>query len=175
MEAAALAASLIDWIDADDAVTPPDGAESGWYAAAAPPRAPANALLTDVDELKLIRGYSVDLVNRLRPFITALPAAAPLNVNTASAEVLAAIVPGLGTDGARILTAKRLSVPFKDLADFVARLPRADLRPDAVLLSVTSRYFMASGRARYGLATTRMQVLLDRAQIWPEIVWQKIL
>ncbi len=175
MEAAALAASLIDWIDADDAVTSPDGAESGWYAAATPLRAPANAFLTDVDELTLIRGYGIDLVNRLRPFVTALPAAAPLNVNTASAEVLAAVVPGLGTDGARVLIAKRLSIPFKNPADFIARLPRADLRPDAVPLSVTSRYFMASGRARYGLATTRMQVLLDRGRIWPEIIWQKIL
>jgi len=174
-EAASLAASLIDWIDADNIVTPPDGAESDWYARMAPPRAAANAPLTDVDELRLVRGYSVDLVNRLRPIVTALPVTAPLNVNTASAEVLAAIVPGLGLDGARLLTAKRLSVPFKNLADFIARLPRADLRPDTLPLSVTSRYFIASGRARYGVATTRMQVLLDRAQIWPDIIWQKIL
>jgi general secretion pathway protein K len=164
-----LATSLINWVNAGATVAA--GGDIGIMTAARAPGEP----IVDVDELRQIKGYSVDLVDRLRSFVVALPVAAPLNVNTASAEVLVAVVPGLGIDQARILVAQRQTVPFKDLADFSARLPRSSAVPGKVRLSVAGRYFLASVRARYGQSTTRMQALLDRQKIWPEIVWQKLL
>lgn len=134
-----------------------------------------DAPLVDVDELRLVRGYDAEILERLRPFAAALPVAGRLNVNTASAEVLAAAVPGLGIEQARALIESRRAAPFKDVADFTARLPRGQAKPDPSRLAVSSRYFLASGIARYGEATTRVEVLLDRSRVWPDIVWQRIL
>jgi general secretion pathway protein K len=174
-QAATVVASLISWSNANAAgavgVNGTTARDGGIIANARL----AGASLVDADELKQVEGYNEELINRLRPFVVALPVAAPLNVNTASPEVLAAVVPDLGIDQARILVAQRQVLPFKDLADFAARLPRGVVMPDKVRFSVAGRYFLASVRARYGQATTRMQVLLDRQKTWPEIVWQKLL
>ena len=45
----------------------------------------------------------------------------------------------------------------------------------AIPLATTSRHFLATGRARFGVSMVRMEVLLDRSQNWPTIVWQKLL
>jgi general secretion pathway protein K len=172
--AAAMVAALIDWLDADDR-TSPDGAESDWYLAQQRPYRAANAPLVDVDELALVRGYDSDLIERLRPFVAALPQGGPLNVNTASAEVLTANIAGLSLDEARILVVRRQATPFRDVADFLSRLPGSVTAPSGARVAVASRYFLVVGRAKYGQAVTRMQVLLDRRNHWPEIVWQKIL
>ena len=174
-QAIGLAQSLVDWLDNDDQTAGPLGAEAAWYALQTPPRRPANAPLVDVDELTLVRGYDAGVLAALRPYVTALPQPAPLNVNTASAEVLAAMLPSLGLNNARIMAAQQQSAPFKDIADFQARLPQAGITVSNTRFAVVTRYFLASGRARFGEATTRMQVLLDRQDIYPLIVWQKIL
>jgi general secretion pathway protein K len=169
-----LIGALVDWEDADGQ-TAPNGAESDWYLGRTIPYRTADAPLVDVDELSMVRGYDAELIERLRPFVAALPAATPLNVNTASAEVLSATVAGLNIDDARVLVARRQAVPFRDVADFVAKLPASTTMPNKARFSVNSRYFLVVGRAKYGQAMTRMQVLLDRRTTWPEIVWQKIL
>jgi general secretion pathway protein K len=172
--AAALAAALVDWLDADDTVAGSGQSEVAQYGAASSARRPANAPLADVDELALVLGYDVRIMALLRPFVVALPVAAPLNVNTAPAEVLSAAIPGLEMDKARLLVNQRKQAAFKNLEDFLAALGRVDAPADASRLSVTSRYFQASVRAHYGEATSRFQVMLDRRNTWPEILWLKI-
>lgn len=169
-----LVAALIDWLDADN-TTQPGGAEADWYSSQGLRYAPANGLLVDVDELHLIRGYDDDLVERLRPFVAALPQPAPANVNTAPAEVLAALVVNLSVDEARVMAVRSRNVPFQTYNDFTAQLPAKAVAPGVERLDVRSRYFLVSGRAKYGQAVSRMQVLLDRNTTWPEIVWQRIL
>lgn len=172
-----LRAALLDWLDADEEPRLPGGAESTWYGAQTPPRRSTNGPLAAVAELAQVRGFTPELVARLTPFVAALPAGSRINVNTAPAEVLAAATPGLGLDTARALVAERGRAWFKDIADFEARLksrsPDAD--PDTARLATTSRHFLVTGRARFGVAMVRMEVLLDRSQNWPTIVWQKLL
>lgn len=170
-EAAAMTDALVDWLDADDQVRSSESAESAWYAAQTPARRPANAPLAEIDELLQVRGFSPARVNRLRPFVAALPAGGSINVNTAPPEVLAAAIPGLGLDAARRLMAERETAWFKDVADFGARLPSLAKSPDLFLFATTSRYFLVVTRARYGVSTVRMEVLLDRNQKWPDILW----
>lgn len=171
--ASGLTTALVAWIK-NGAVA--GGADSGAAGGIMAGTKSTGALLVDVDELKHAPGFTAELVNRLQPFVVALPMPAPLNVNTASAEVLAAVVPGLQIDQARLLVAQRQSVPFNDINnDFAARLPKGATMSGKVPLAVKGRYFLASVRARYGQAITRMQVLLDRQKGWSEIVWQKLL
>lgn len=141
---------------------------------------PPNAPLLSVDEILAIPGFDAALVERMRPFVTAVPPGSPLNVDTASAEVLSAWIPDLSLDQARALVASRNTAVFKDLADFTERMHTlgggTSTTPSPMRFGVVTRYFLATGRAKYGNATTRMQVLLDRNERpWPEIRWQKIL
>lgn len=177
-EALNLSAALLDWLDTNDTPRLPGGAESSWYGAQTPARRPANGPLVAVSELTQVRGFTPDLVARLSPFVSTLPvgtASTRVNVNTAPAEVLAAAVAGLTLDAARVLIVQRNRAWFKDVADFSARLPASDVAPDTTTLATTSTYFLATGRARFGVSMVRMEVLLDRSQNWPTIVWQKLL
>lgn len=172
-EALARAAALLDWIDADDVSSAADSAENAWYGSQSPPYRAANAALIEVGELARIRGFTPELVALLRPLVAALPAGSTVNVNTAPPAVLAALLPGLDQAAARQLVQQRERAWFKDLADFSARLPRLDETPDLAAFATTSRYFLVTGRARYGVATLRREVLFDRSQRWADIVWQR--
>jgi general secretion pathway protein K len=112
---------------------------------------------------------------RVARFVTALPAAAMLNVNTAPPEVLAAALGSLSADALGALVAERTRKPFASLADFRSRLPGgSNLSADAGL-GVRSDYILVTVRARQGASTAQGRALLQRrARELPEVVWQSI-
>jgi general secretion pathway protein K len=170
-----LAYTLADWLDADGLPQPQGGAEDAYYLALDPPYLAANQPLIDVAELALVSGFDDSVRARLRPYITALPGSTVVNVNTAPAEVLAAVIDGLDLGIAQALVAQRDRAYFRDTGDFIKRLPR-----DAVAgnISVSSDYFLASLRVTIGGAQARGRALLSRAATgsgWPVVVWRKYL
>jgi general secretion pathway protein K len=170
----ALADALADWIDTDSEPQPQDGAEDGYYLALQPPYLAANRPLTDVAELALVRGFDGNVRARLRPFVTALPRFTAVNVNTASPEVLVAVVEGLDLDGARALTAQRERTYFRGFSDFFSQLP-SGLTAAAEDITVSSDYFMATLHVTTGGAEARGTALLAREDAgWPAIVWRKL-
>jgi general secretion pathway protein K len=172
----ALANALADWIDADSEPQPQGGAEDEFYLALQPPYLAANRPLTDLAELAFVRGFNDDVRARLRPFVTALPAFTAVNVNTAPPEVLAAIIEGLGLDGARDLVAKRERAYFRDRTDLLRQLPMGVLVATEDI-SFSSEYFVATLRVTIGGAQARGVALLARGNTggWPAIVWRKAL
>lgn len=170
----ALADALVDWIDADSEPQPQDGAEDAYYLSLQPPYLAANRPLIDVAELALVRGFDDNVRARLRPFVTALPRFTAVNANTASPEVLAAVVEGLGLDGARDLVAKRERAYFRNFSDFFNQLPPGLIVPTENI-SVSSDYFIATMRVTIGAAEARGTALLAREKAgWPAIVWRKL-
>lgn len=169
-----LADALADWIDADGMPQPVGGAEDAWYAALSHPYLAANRPLTDLDELALVRGFNPDVRARLAPFVTALPATTAINVNTAPAEVLAAVVAGLDLDSARILVARRNGTFYRSNADFLSQLGQGATVSDGDI-RVGSDYFLVTLRVTYGKAQARGQLLLARtdATRWPDVIWRK--
>lgn len=169
-----LANAVVDWIDPDFEVTYPGGAEDMDYLGLEPPYRAGNRVLTTVDGLARVKGFDADTLERLRPFVTALPIATPINVNTAPPEVLAAAIADLPLDQARTLADGRRGRHFKDLADFRTRLPEGTAQVNDAVLGVASRYFLVSGHARFGRARVGYAALLERdATAWPKLVWQK--
>lgn len=170
----ALAGALVDWIDADSEPQPQGGAEDETYLALQPPYLAANRPLIDVAELALVRGFDDAVRARLRPFVTALPRFTAVNANTAPPEVLAAVVEGLGLDGARDLVAKRERAYFRNWDEFFRQLPPGLIVPTENI-SVSSDYFMATMRVTIGGAQARGLALLARGNTggWPAIVWRK--
>jgi len=169
----ALADALADWIDAGSEPQPQDGAEDAYYLSLQPPYLAANRPLIDVAELALVRGFDDNVRARLRPFVSALPVFTAVNVNTASPEVIAAVVDGLGLDGARALVEKRERAYFRDRTDLLNQLPRG-VRVATEDISFSSDYFIATTRVTIGGAQARGSALLARGITgWPAIVWRK--
>jgi general secretion pathway protein K len=168
--------AIADWIDTD-AVPRSDGAEDAFYAARDVPGLAANAPLVRVAELAHVRGVSPEALANVAPFVIALPAGIPLNVNTAPPEVLAAVFGDRGGATVAALVAAREARPFNSLGDLRARVPQAEIGPNEVSLAVRSEYFLVSVEARQGTTLARARALLHRrsvARAWPEVVWQVI-
>jgi general secretion pathway protein K len=168
----ALADALVDWLDADGEPHSAAGAEDRYYLALEPPYVAANRALADVSELALVRGYDDATRARLRGYVTALPRATPVNVNTAPPEVLAALA-GIDIDQARAVAAQRRGRPFRDAAEFLGALPTGvEVRRDDV--AVASGFFAVSVHARIGESQAAGTALLARGRTgWPEIVWRR--
>ena len=168
-----LADTLADWLDGDGEARP-NGGEDAYYQALEPGYLPANAPLAEIAELALVRGFDADARARLEPYVTALPRRTAVNVNTASAEVLTAVVEGMDLSEARALVAQRESAWFRDLADFTRALASAHtVAPQDV--GVSSDYFAAAIHARVGDARARATAVLARETAgWPRVVWRRL-
>ncbi|MHB1590409.1 MAG: type II secretion system minor pseudopilin GspK [Sulfuricella sp.] len=169
-----LANALVDWIDTDSTVRYPGGAEDADYLSLDPPYRTANQPLTEVSGLYRVKGYSAAVVEALRPYVTALPTATRINLNTALPEVLPlALESGTREDAAAIIAA-RAEHPFNDLADFDKRMPLLAPRLREAAAGVNSNYFLVETRVRFGKVKLERQALLERdGQAWPVILWKK--
>ena len=167
-------AAIGDWVDADD-VAAADGAEDAWYRTAPQPGLAANMPATRIQELGAVRGMTAETLATLAGYVTALPVDTPLNVNTASAELLAAslAIPDPGQLAA--LVASRAQQPFASVAAFRERLPSGVALGDEAMYAVASRFFLVTVRARQGDTIAQARALIERGgNAWPRIVWQTI-
>jgi general secretion pathway protein K len=172
---AELATALADWMDADGETQPAGGAEDGYYLALPRPYRAANRPLTELGELARVKGYDSRIIELLRPLVTALPEAGAVNVNFAAPEVLAAVAQNMTLADARLMVQQRSEQPFKDVADFRQRLPHGGILVSDANISVSSQFFMVTGRARFGNAQVTIQALLQRgASAWPAVKWQSV-
>ena len=168
--------AIADWIDADGVVRP-NGAEDAFYAGQSVPGLAANGPVVRVAELAAVHGVALPALAAVAPFIAALPAGTPVNVNTAPAEVLAAILRDARGDAAAALVASRAQRPFNDIADFRARLPQGATLAGEAPIAVRSDYFYVSVEARQGTTIARGRALLHRAgpgKALPVVVWQVV-
>ena len=173
--APATLAAIVDWVDSD-AISEPDGAEDAWYRNAPQPGLAANMRVMRVEELAAVRGVTTSVLASLTRYVTALPENAPLNVNTAPAELLAASIDGVDAATLAALVASRAQQPFRTITDFHARLPQtATLIGGEPLYTVKSRYFLVWVRARQGDTVAQARALIDcEGAAWPRVVWQTI-
>lgn len=81
--------ALIDWTDQDDNPRPA-GAESAYYQSQRPAYRAANERLQSLADLRLIKGFTPDIIDRLSRYVTVYPldGSAPLNINTADFLVI---------------------------------------------------------------------------------------
>lgn len=181
-EAIEIAEAVIDWLDEDDQPSGPGGAESLYYSAEPVPVNAANQFAIDISELALVRHMSAELLTRLRPLLTALPAVTALNINTAAPEVLAAInaersLQPLPPETLSALTLHRAQTAFSETAEFVMVPALQGIGADIVLnentsgaqdqeqsrpYGVASQYFMVYASATIGDRTRHMTALLLR-------------
>lgn len=144
-----------------------------------PPQLPSRdhaPRLRALDDLLGQEGVERAAIDRLRPYVTVLPARARLNANTTSPEVLAATVPGLSMDRARALIRARDGGQwFLHRGDIFNRLQLRDrLRPSDLRVGVTSRWFLLSSAVQGSRATMVVHALLhDDKQQLPQVIWMR--
>ena len=127
--------------------------------------------LTQVEDLLAVPGFTPETLAKLKNFVIFLPRATPINVNTASAEVLAAGIAGLTPADAAALVASRETASFRHIADFAERLPDKSVSVSNLEASVTTNYFLVNGKVRMSRAELEMQALIERNGTSSKLVW----
>ena len=115
----ARAATIIDWLDPDSTIVNSFGAEQPDYDGLQPSRVVANERISDTTELADIAGYRVQEVQLLLPWMAALPFSTPININTASEELLFAMGGNYATRFVDMIAENR---PFSDIGQFHSEL-----------------------------------------------------
>lgn len=127
--------------------------------------------LTQVDDLLAVPGFTPGILDSLKDFVIFLPYPAPINVNTAPAEVLAARIDKLSLFDAAALVASRKTATFRDIADFSNRLQGKTLAGLTNQLSVSTNYFLVNGKVRMSRAGLEVQALLARNGPTTSLIW----
>lgn len=168
---AELAGAILDWIDTDQEVTQPGGAEDLYYLSLEPPQRAANTPLADISEIRRIKGVTDEVVKKLSPFVTALPTPTKINVNTASAEVLEAAIAGMTRGLATQIVDTRKRTPFTSVAEFTKLLSTEMATASQDAVDVNTKYFTARATVVLGRVTVSYRAILDRTQgAWPRII-----
>ncbi|CAB3699655.1 MULTISPECIES: type II secretion system minor pseudopilin GspK [Achromobacter] len=142
-----------------------------------------------LEELAGVPGVDAAVLARLRRHVTVLPRVTLVNVNTASAEVIAAHVPGMSLDQAKAMVAQRDGgLWFVNNGDFANRLSAAEgaadngggasatpaARTEAPRVAVASGWFRLDGAARLGGMIQPLKALLTRGGDGvSQIIWSR--
>jgi general secretion pathway protein K len=151
--------------------------------AATPGAAPVNAAsgtisspqqalnLSYVDDLLAVPGFTPEMLAKLKDFVVVLPRATPVNVNTASAEVLAARIDTLSLSDATVLVRGRENAWFNSTDEFMQRLPGKNASAASGQISVSTNFFLVNGNVRLNRAALQMQTLIERNGPSTKVLW----
>ena len=130
----------------------------------------ASLLPQQISQLQWL-GLSADTVQRLSPYVTILPEVTPVNLNTASAEVIYATVPGLDLAAAQQFVQQRTRSHFSNLTDASKALGGKTL--EARWHTVGTRFFEVWGRLRMEDRTQEETALILRDTGNVTFVWRQ--
>lgn len=155
---------IADWTDADDAPEP-NGAETAYYQALTPPYRAANGPFNTLAELRLVKGFSGELVATLSRYLTVYPQKADglINLNTADPVVIQALDPRITPSLAQAVVQARPLKSVQDL-DRVSGLENIgkELRMTSTY-TVRSDHFSTLVTARVGDVGRSVRAVIQRS------------
>ena len=160
-----IAEALQDWIDEDFSTRFPGGAEDDYYMLQTPPYRAANRIMASVSELLLLKGVDHEAYQLLLPHVTVLPDInSTINVNTASAEVLASLATSMTLVDGEDLIAARPDTGFDKISSFTAELKKLGNHPTYIedFLDVKSSYFQVDAMAEFDESIAQLHSLVER-------------
>jgi general secretion pathway protein K len=116
-------------------------------------------------------GLSAQTVARLSPYVNLLPSGTPVNVNTASASVLYASVPGLSLAEAQRLVQERNRSHWASMDAFETAIGKRSV--SSATHSVSTRYFEVVGKLRTPSTTVTERSLLQRDGRELKVLWRE--
>lgn len=154
--------AVLDWLDSDPDTRFPDGAEDDFYLNTERPYRAANRPMQSISELRLVRGVDAEIWNILAPHVCALPTRTTLNVNTAAAPLLQALVEEFSTRDAEQLVEVRGEAGYASVEEFLQQELFAGRELESAGLSVTSQYFLVRSEITIGTARARLFSVVER-------------
>ncbi len=120
--------------------------------------------LVRAEDLLAVSGFSPPAIDQLRDYVIVLPNnGTRINVNTAPAELLSALVPDLSLSEAAAMVNTRKTVYYIDRSKFYGTAQMVGKqKPAEALYDVRSDYFLAYSRVKLDRATLETQSLLSR-------------
>lgn len=168
--------ALADWLDSDDDPRS-GGAETSYYKSLKPPYSARNAKLMTLAELSLVKGFTPEIIAKLRPFVTIyadqLGPLSQVNINTAPKEVLAALDDQIDDRMAeRIIEERRLQA-FKEQGE-LSRVPGLDtiINSHPGRASIMGNVFRISSVARVKDTARTVEAVLRLSDV-KYLSWQE--
>ena len=124
-----------------------------------------------VDQLTWL-GLRPEVLAELRAYITLLPARTPVNLNTASAEVIYASTPGLDLADAQKLVTARASNHFRTLAEANQKVDAQGTKFNDNQHSVSTRFFEVRSRLRLDQSVVQESAVLQRDGLTVRTLWR---
>ena len=154
-----LAGVAADWVDLDAERGFPTGGEDDAYSGAELPYHTPNAAITSISELRALVGMDAETFLILAPHVAVLPSGTTINVNTATAPVLASLSDQLGLSQAESLVEERGGADFADYQSVFEGLVEPEMlqRIDSV-----SSHFQLRGQVAIGTTQYTMYSVLQR-------------
>jgi general secretion pathway protein K len=123
-------------------------------------------------DLQLL-GMSRSTLRMLEPYITLLPTRTPVNLNTASPDVVLAMITGLDAARAQQLMNERGRSPLTTLDAAAKTLGLTSTALNADLHAVSSRYFEVRGRLRLDQIALEERSLVRRDGLDVQTLWRE--
>ncbi len=161
---ASLKDAVIDWIDPDDDLLFPDGAEDNEYLGLQPAYRTANRSLVNISELLLIKGFNQEIVSKLQPFVCILPELMAINVNTAPNEVIQSLGVGISQSDAETLIDDRGKQGYADAGAFLGHSAATGKGISPGLIGVQSSWFRLLAVVNIGQAQSSLTGKIQRVQ-----------
>ncbi len=138
---------------------------------------PSAVPLIRIADLLTVSGFDESVVGALEPFVIFLPRPTTVNVNTAPAEVIAAMSPRVELSAAQRLVSQRERTFFQNVGQASQVVdPGATQSGTALpadMFSVGTSYFLVIGMVRYGRVEAQTETLLERQARKVDVVWQR--
>ncbi len=171
-EAIAILEAIIDWRDADNQQTGFNGAEADYYQSLDPAYLPANNSFESLEELRLVRHMTPELMTLLENYLVVLPEGrGSLNINTLPDKLLASIADQQRLQPLSEMDVELLRQPwdprgfYEQVSDFTGSTAWQSIggsTPDTSGLDVKTNFFRVTLQVQLVQQRRIMQSILER-------------
>lgn len=157
---------VVDAIDRDD-VTASGPSERQAYGLA-----PRNTKLESLADLIDLGGFTESHVAALTRWFVVLPEATQVNINTASAELLAAALPNVAADRLQASLATRASKPYASVTEW---LPSLGVAIPTAAFSTDTQYFETNAVIEFERVKHQITLRAQRIKGYPINVYYRVI
>jgi general secretion pathway protein K len=126
----------------------------------------------ELEDLLDVSGFTVEMIETMRKYVVVLPRRTSVNVNTASAEVISAMIPNFSLAEAQALVTQRDRAPWNDKSKF--DLAVGQQRAASAELDIKSTYFLVQSWLKLDRASLNTEALIERelgGQANATVIW----